>query len=45
MLKKDKMVSCREPECTDRADKNFNIISLGTIIIIFKILAYLMPET
>ena len=34
MLKKDKMVSCAEPGCTNQADKNSNIITLVTIIII-----------
>ena len=28
MLKKDKMVSCEAPGCTNRADKNSNIITL-----------------
>ena len=26
-IKKDKMVSCEAPECTNRADKNSNIIT------------------
>ena len=34
MLKKDKMVICRATGCTNRADKNSNIIILVTIIII-----------
>ena len=34
MLKRDKMVSCRVPGCTNRADKNFNIITLVAIIMI-----------
>ena len=51
MLKKDKMVSCREPGRTNRADKNSNIITLvATIMLlqlycgIFRTLVYLMPE-
>ena len=51
MLKKDKIVNCGAPECTSRADKNSNIITLVTIIImllwqyrgIVRNLAYLMP--
>ena len=33
MLKKDEMVSSGAPRCTNRADKNSNIIRLVTIII------------
>ena len=32
-LKKGKMVSCGVPECTSQADKNSNVITLVTIII------------
>ena len=32
MLKKDKKASCGAPVCTNRADKNSNIIILVTII-------------
>ena len=33
MLKKDEMVSSGAPTCTNRADKNSDIIRLVTIII------------
>ena len=32
-LKKDKMVSCGAPGCTNRVDKNSNIITLVAVII------------
>ena len=32
LVKKDKMVSCGAPGCTDGADKNSNTITLATII-------------
>ena len=48
------MVSCGVPECTNQADKNYNVITLATIIVIiiiiqlyhgiFKTLAYLINE-
>ena len=52
VLKKDDMVSSGAPGCTNRADKNSNIIRLVTIIImllelyldIIRILAHLMSE-
>ena len=52
MLKKDNMVSCGAPGDTNRADKNYNIIALVTMIMmllqlyrsIFRTFAYLMPE-
>ena len=51
MFKKDKMVSCRVPGCTNQVDKDFNIITLATIIMliqlygsIFRNLAHLMSE-
>ena len=34
MLKKDKMVICGASGCTNRADKNSNIITLVTLIIV-----------
>ena len=33
MLKKDKMVCCGVPRCTNTVDKNSNIITLDTIIL------------
>ena len=33
MLKKDKIVCCRVPRCTNPVDKNYNIITLDTIIL------------
>ena len=51
MLKRDKMIDCGVSGCTNRADKNSNIIRLVIIIILlkpyrdlFRTLAYLMPE-
>ena len=55
MLKKDKMVSCRAPGCTNRANKNLNIISnisynnnnnviITTYCSILRTMVYLMPE-
>ena len=34
MLKKDKMASCRAPGCKNWADKNSNIITLLTIMLL-----------
>ena len=33
MLKKDKIVCCGVPRCTNPVDKNYNIITLDTIIL------------
>ena len=52
LKKKDKMVSCGVLGCTNQADKNSNIITFVTIIImllqlygsIFRTMACLMPE-
>ena len=42
------MVSCRVSGCTNRSDKNSNIITLVTMIMLlqlFRILPYLMSES
>ena len=49
MLKKDKMVSCGAPGCTNRADKNSSKMTVTIIILIqlyrgiFRTLVHLMP--
>ena len=50
-VKKDNMVSCRSLGCTNRANKNSNIITLAILIMllelypsIFRTLVYLMSE-